>query len=120
MKEDFIEFFAAVARQKLNFRYSLVKMILHTLPHLKPGWKEFQPDDHFSLAALKEAYPHLDLREYRFIHFIERGNLNGSEMAKIIHVHKMLDLDNLDPEFAFTNEELQVYYDELFNSVKTI
>ena len=113
-----MEFFAAVARQKLIFRDSLVKMILHTRPHLKPVWKECQPDDHFSMVTLKETYPHLDQKEYRFIYFIEKGNLNATEMAKIMHGHKKLDLDHLDPEFAFTNEELQVYYNAILDVVK--
>jgi hypothetical protein len=105
----FIDFFVDVAQHKLTFRYSIVKLILHTWPAIKPSWKAFELPDGFSLKLLKAQYPGLDVREYRFIYFIICGYLKPEEMAMIMHRHSTLNFDQPDAAYSFTQEELHYY-----------
>jgi len=105
----FIDFFVDVAQHKLTFRYSIVKLILYTLPAIKPSWKAFELPDGFSLKLLKAQYPGLDVREYRFIYFIIGGYLKPEDMATIMHVHNTLNVAQLDTAYSFTDEELRYY-----------
>ncbi len=110
MKEVFIKFFVDVAQQKLKVKYSIVKMILHTIPHIQANWKEVKQEvQPFFLDEAKEKYPSLETREYRFISFIEDGNLTDVDMRTIMDLHKTLDLKNLYREYAYTEEELRYY-----------
>jgi hypothetical protein len=113
----FIDFFVEVAQQKLTFRYSIVKLILHKLPAIKPSWKTFELPDGFSLKLLKAQYPGLDVREYRFIYFIICGYLKSEEMAMIMHLHSTLNFDKPDAAYSFTHEELHYYSTLVTNDV---
>ncbi len=107
--KEFTKFFVDVARQKLTLKYSIVKLILHTLPHLKPDWKEFKQETELSLEASMEKYPGLEVIEHLFICFIECGNITSEEMIQIMDVHKTIDLKNRKREYAYTEEELRYY-----------
>lgn len=110
MKTEFIKFFVDVAHQKLIVKYSIIKLILHTLPHLKPGWKEFKREpERFNLEESEEKYPGLEVIEYLFIDFIEYGYLMEEEMIQIMDVHKTIDINNRKREYAYTEEELRYY-----------
>jgi len=110
MKSEFINFFVDVAQQRLTLKYSIVKMILHTLPHITSSWKEYKQDTQaLSMDEVMEKYPGIETREGRFISFIEHGNLTDEEMQKIMDLHKALDFKNLNREYAYTEEELKYY-----------
>jgi hypothetical protein len=110
MKAEFIKFFVAVAQQKLKLKYSIVKLILHTLPHLKLGWKDFKQEaSRLPIEGSIEKYPGVEVQEHLFIYFIECGNITTEEMVLIINVHKTIDLKNLKREYAYTEEELCYY-----------
>jgi hypothetical protein len=110
MKKEFIKFFIAVAQQKLIVKYSIIKLILYTLPNLKPGWKEFKREpERINLEYSEEKYPGLEVIEYLFIDFIECGYLTDEEMIQIRNVYNTIDLNNRKREFAYTEEELRYY-----------
>jgi len=109
MKTEFIKFFVDVARQKLTLKYSIVKMILHTLPHIKPDWKAFKQEPGLPPDASMEKYTGLEVIEYLFICFIEYGYITTEEMVAIMDVHKTINLKNRKREYAYTEEELRYY-----------
>jgi hypothetical protein len=110
MRTPFIDFFVEVAQQKLKVKYSIVKMILHTLPHVKSAWKEFKQEaESLSLEVSMEKYPGIEVREHRFIHFIESGHLTEEEMIQVMQAHQAIDLRHLHREYAYTEEELRYY-----------
>ena len=110
MKTEFIKFFVDVAQQKLIIKYSIIKLILYTLPHLKPGWKEFKREaERFRVVDSEEKYPGLEVIEYLFIDFIENGHLTAEEMIQIMDINKTFDFNNLRREYAYTEEELRYY-----------
>ena len=85
-------------------------MILHTLPHLKPGWKEFKQEAERShLEESMEKYQGLEVIEHLFISFIECGNICSEEMIRIMAFQKTIDLENRGREYAYTEEELRFY-----------
>lgn len=110
MRTAFTDFFVEVARQKLKVKYSIVKLILHTLPHVQSTWKEFKREaERVSLEVFIEKYPGLEVREHRFIHFIESGHLTEEEMIQVMQAHQAIDLRHRPREYAYTEEELRYY-----------
>jgi hypothetical protein len=109
MKTEFIKFFVDIAQQKLKLKYSIVKMILHTLPHIKSGWKEFKQETGLLPETSEEKYPGIEVIEHLFVCFIECGNITREEMVMIMDVHKTIDLRSLKREYAYTEEELRYY-----------
>src|SRR5690242_7038401 len=108
MNEELIQLFKEVAGQKRVFPYHFTKLVLDTIPRVKPLWNDFTSGTRkFQMDKLiKKHGTHFQICEIHFIEFLKTSPFTASEIFQILSIQKNIDSNGMAEKYKYTEEEV--------------
>jgi len=114
MNEELIQLFKEVAGQKKVFPYHFTKLILETIPRVKPLWDDFTSGTRkFQMDKLiKRHGVHFQICEIHFIEFLKTSPFTAAEIFQIISIQKDIDSNGMAEKYKYSKEEIDYMLNE--------
>jgi len=114
MNDELIQLFKEVAGEKKAFPYNFTKLILDSIPRVKPLWRDFISGSRkFQMDKLiKKHGVNFQITEIHFIEFLKTAPFAASEIFKIMYIQKYIDANGLAEKYKYSDEEIEFMLNE--------